>query len=140
MALLCNFSFKREHWIQLLPQKRTFLGLPSAFARWTAASGLLLFYDQVPLRCSIHNDRKVLLGLRGLLLMHRCRVSASMQGQEWLSHIDTMYGRSRFIGLLAWLDTFFISAHVITLIWIGYRHKSRAVHAPHIPLWLVTMH
>jgi len=46
----------------------------------------------------------------------------------------------QFIALLVWLYTFFISAHVITLIRIGYRHKSRAVHAPHIPLWLVTMH
>jgi len=29
---------------------------------------------------------------------------------------------------------------MLTLIWIGYKHKSRAVHTPHIPLWLVTMH
>jgi len=46
----------------------------------------------------------------------------------------------RFIAPLAWLYTFSISAHAITLIRIGYRHKSCAVHAPHIPLWLVTMH
>jgi len=45
-----------------------------------------------------------------------------------------------FIAPLAWLYTFFIFAHVITLIRIDYRHKSRAVHMPHIPLWLVTMH
>jgi len=45
-----------------------------------------------------------------------------------------------FIALLAWWYTFFISVHAITLIRIGYRHKSRTVHAPHIPLWLVTMH
>jgi len=47
---------------------------------------------------------------------------------------------SRFIGLLAWLYTFSISVHAITLIRIDYRHKSRAVHAPHIPLELVSMH
>jgi len=45
-----------------------------------------------------------------------------------------------FIALLGWLYTFFISVHVIMLIQIGYRHKSCAVHAPHIALWLVTMH
>jgi len=45
-----------------------------------------------------------------------------------------------FIAPLAWLYIFFISVHSITLIRIGYRHKSHAVHAPHIPLWLVTMH
>jgi len=72
--------------------------------------------------------------------IYTCRVSASMQGQEWLSHIDTMHSWSRFIGLLAWLYTFTVSAHAITLTCIGYRHKSHAVHAPHIPLWLVTMH
>jgi len=51
-----------------------------------------------------------------------------------------MHSRFPFISLLAWLYTYFISAHAITLIRIGYRHKSRAVHAPHIPLWLVTTH
>jgi len=45
-----------------------------------------------------------------------------------------------FIAPLVWLYTFFTSAHAITLIRIGYRHKSRTVHTPHIPLWLVTMH
>ena len=45
-----------------------------------------------------------------------------------------------FIAPLAWLYKFFMSVHTIMLIRIGYRHKSRAVHAPHIPLWLVTMH
>jgi len=51
-----------------------------------------------------------------------------------------MHSQFQFIGLLAWLYTFFISAHVIMLIRVGYRHKPHAVHAPHIPLWLVTMH
>ena len=46
----------------------------------------------------------------------------------------------QFIAPLAWLYTFFISIHSITLIRIGYRHKSRTVHVPHILLWLVTMH
>jgi len=44
------------------------------------------------------------------------------------------------IALLVWLYTFFICVHAITLIQIGYGHKSRAVHTPYIPLWLVTMH
>jgi len=47
---------------------------------------------------------------------------------------------SSFIALLAWLYTFFVSVHAITLIRIGYRHKSCTVHAPHIPLWLATLH
>jgi len=38
------------------------------------------------------------------------------------------------------LYTFSISVHMITLIRIGYRHKSHAIYTPHIPLWLVTMH
>jgi len=39
-----------------------------------------------------------------------------------------------FIAPLAWLYTFFISAHAIMHIRIGYRHKSHTVHAPYIPL------
>jgi len=64
-----------------------------------------------------------------------CRVSASVQGQEQLSHTHRYDAQSdSFIIPLVQLYTFSISVHVITLIRIGYRHKSRAVHAPHIPL------
>jgi len=69
---------------------------------------------------------------------HGCRVSASMQGQEWLSHIDAMHSGFTLLLHLHGYYTFFISVHVIMLIRI--RHKSCAVHTPHIPLWLVTMH
>ena len=79
------------------------------------------------------------LVFRCLWLVGRCQVSVSVQGQERHSHTDAMQS-VHFIALLAWLYTFFISVHAITLIQIGNRHKSRAVHTPHIPLWLVTMH
>jgi len=63
-----------------------------------------------------------------------------VKGWERLSHALIGCTVGLFIIPLVWLYTFTISAHVITLIRIGYRHKSRTVHAPRIPLWLVTMH
>jgi len=72
--------------------------------------------------------------------MENCRVSASMQGQERLWHIDAMHSWFILLLRLRGYIHFSISVQEITLIQIGYRHKSRAVHSPHIPLWLVTMH
>ena len=55
------------------------------------------------------------------------------------THIDTMHSRIPLLFRLC-SYTFSISVHAITLIWIGYRHKSHAAHTPHIASWLVTMH
>jgi len=63
-----------------------------------------------------------------------CRVSASVQGQEQLSHIDAMHSQFDLLLRLRGYIHFSISVHAITLIRIGYRHKSRAVHAPYFPL------
>jgi len=57
-----------------------------------------------------------------------------MQGQERLSHIDAMHNQFTLLLCLRGYIHFSVSVHAITLIRIGYRHKSHAVHAPHIPL------
>jgi len=57
-----------------------------------------------------------------------------------LTHILMRCTVGSFIIPLVQLYTFSISVHAITLIRIGYRHKSHALHTPHIPLGLVTMH
>jgi len=63
-----------------------------------------------------------------------CRASASVQGRERLSHTLIRCTVGSFIIPIVWLYTFSISVHVITLIRMGYRHKSHAVHTSHIPL------
>jgi len=72
--------------------------------------------------------------LQKLAMDEECRVSASVKGWEQLSHILIRCTVEFFILPLVRLYAFSISVYVITLIRIGYRHKSHAVHTPHIPL------
>jgi len=62
------------------------------------------------------------------------RVSSSVKGRERLSHALIGCTVGFFIIPLVWLYTFTMSVYTITLIRIGYRHKSHTVHTPHIPL------